>query len=63
MPRRPLIAGRRAPHRAFCSAWWMRNAPGECVGSYEVRLAGAGRRLVVIQTYRPWCLSFPAVRL
>jgi len=58
---RPVIDLRQARHRAICVAWWVYTAAGEsCTIFYEVRMAGPpSRRLVVIQTYQPWCASMP----
>ena len=54
---RPVIAIRvRASHRAVCAAWWIHTPTASCMGLYEVRMARhPGRRLLVIQTFQPWC--------
>lgn len=59
---RPLIATRRARHRAVCVAWWVRTPAGEsCAVFYEARLAAhPSRRMTLVQTYVPWCASLPA---
>ena len=53
---RPVIRSRRARHRSMCVAWWVHTAPEPCAVLYEVRMARhPSRRLVVIQTFQPWC--------
>jgi hypothetical protein len=46
-----------ARHLAVCAVWWVRTAAGEsCTLFYEVRLARhPSRRLLVTQTFDPWC--------
>jgi hypothetical protein len=58
---RPVVGGRRASHRALCVAWWVRTShTARCAVFYEVRMSRSpGRRLVVTQTYQPWCASMP----
>jgi hypothetical protein len=60
---RPVIGARRARNRAVCAAWWVhRVAGGSCTLLYEVRMARPpSRRLVVIQTFQPWCAGLPAI--
>jgi hypothetical protein len=56
---RPVIGRRHARHLAICVAWWVHTAAGEsCTLFYEVRMPGSSsRRLIVTQTFRPWCAS------
>jgi hypothetical protein len=56
-----VIHGQRARHRALCAAWWVHTARrGSCTLFYEVRMARPpSRRLVVIQTFQPWCAGLP----
>jgi hypothetical protein len=58
---RPVIGIRLARHRAICVAWWVHTGTGaSCTIFYEVRMARQpNRRLVVIQTYQPWCATAP----
>jgi hypothetical protein len=58
---RPVVGGRRASHRALCVAWWVRTShTARCAVFYEVRMSRSrSRRLVVTQTYQPWCASMP----
>lgn len=54
---RPVIGIRRARHRAVCVVWWVRTSTGlSCTLFYEVRLARLpSRRILVSQTFDPWC--------
>ena len=58
---RPVVGGRRATHRALCVAWWVRKShTARCAVFYEVRMSRSpSKRLVVTQTYQPWCASMP----
>jgi hypothetical protein len=58
---RPVIGRKLARHRSICVAWWVQTDTGaSCTIFYEVRMGRRpGRRLVVIQTYQPWCASAP----
>ena len=55
-------AARSARHRAACVAWWVQTAAGEsCTLFYEVRMARRpSRKLLVTQTFDPWCAHGPA---
>jgi hypothetical protein len=56
---RPMMAIHvRARHRALCAAWWIHTPTASCTGFYEVRMARhPSRRLLVIQTFQPWCAT------
>jgi hypothetical protein len=58
---RPVIGRKLARHRSICVAWWVNTGTGEaCTIFYEVRaVRRPSRRLVVTQTYQPWCASAP----
>jgi hypothetical protein len=58
---RPDSQARRARHRAVCVAWWVQTASAEsCVVFYEVRTARRpNRRLVLKETFKPWCTPVP----